>query len=49
MKECEFEAKGTHSVDEITKLVEVHTGNEHRTLRLSPETIERIRTSLAKQ
>ncbi len=49
MKECEFEAKGTHSVDEMMKLVEVHAGNEHRTLRLSPETIEKIRTSLEKQ
>jgi len=49
LKECEFEAKGTHSVDEMMKLVEVHAGNEHRTLRLSPETIEKIRTSLEKQ
>jgi len=49
LKECEFEGKGTHSVDEMTKLVEVHAGNEHRTLRLSPETIQRIRSSLAKQ
>jgi len=49
LKECEFEAKGTHSVDEMMKLVEVHAGNEHRTLRLSPETIEEIRTSLEKQ
>ena len=47
--ECEFEAKGTHSVDEMMKLVEVHAGDEHRTLRLSPEMIERIRGSLAKQ
>lgn len=49
MKECEFEAKGTHSVDEMMKMVEVHQGDEHRTLRLSPETLEKIRTSLEKQ
>jgi predicted small metal-binding protein len=49
LKECEFEAKGTHSVDEMMKLVEVHAGDEHRTLRLSPETIEKIRISLEKQ
>ena len=49
LKECEFEAKGTHSVDEMLKLVQVHAGDEHRTLRLSSETIERIRGSLAKQ
>ncbi len=45
MKECEFETKGTNSIDEMMKLVEVHAGDEHRTLRLSPETIERIQTS----
>jgi len=49
LKECEFEAKGMHSVDEMIKLVEVHAGDEHRTLKLSPETIERIRSSLEKQ
>jgi predicted small metal-binding protein len=49
LKECEFEAKGTHSVDEMMKLIEVHAGEEHRTLKLQPETIERIRSSLAKQ
>jgi predicted small metal-binding protein len=49
LKECEFEAKGTHSVDEMMKMVEVHQGDEHRTLRLSPETLEKIRTSLEKQ
>ncbi len=49
LKECEFEAKGTHSVDEMMKLVEVHVGDEHRTLKLSPETIEKIRSSLEKQ
>jgi predicted small metal-binding protein len=49
LKECEFEAKGTHSVDEMMKLVEVHAGEEHRTLKLPPETIERIHSSLAKQ
>ena len=49
LKECEFEAKGTHSVDEMMKLVGVHAGDEHRTLRLSAETIERIRGSLVKQ
>jgi predicted small metal-binding protein len=49
LKECEFEAKGTHSVDEMMKLVEVHAGEEHRTLKLPPETIERIRSSLARQ
>ena len=49
LKECEFEARGTHSIDEMMKLVQVHAGDEHRTLRLSPETIEKIRTSLEKQ
>ena len=49
LKECEFEARGTHSIDEMMKLVEVHAGDEHRTLRLSPETVEKIRTSLEKQ
>ncbi len=49
LKECEFEAKGTHSVDEMMKLVEVHAGEEHRTLKLTPETIEKIRSSLEKQ
>ena len=49
LKECEFEAKGTHSVDEMMRMVEVHAGDEHRTLRLSPETIEKVRTSLEKQ
>jgi predicted small metal-binding protein len=49
LKDCEFEAKGTHSVDEMMKLVEVHGDEEHRTLKLSPETIEKIRGSLAKQ
>jgi predicted small metal-binding protein len=48
LKECEFEAKGTHSVDEMMKLVEVHAGEEHRTVKLSPATIEKIRSSLAK-
>jgi predicted small metal-binding protein len=49
LKECEFEAKGTHSVDEMVKLVEVHAGDEHRTLKLSAETIEKIRSSLERQ
>jgi predicted small metal-binding protein len=49
LKECEFEARGTHSVDEMMKLVEVHAGEEHRTLKLAPETIEKILSSLAKQ
>ncbi len=49
LKECEFEVKGTHSIDEMMKLVEVHAGDEHRTLKLSPETIEKIRGSLEKQ
>ena len=49
LKECEFEAKGTHSVVEMMKMVEVHADEEHRTLRLSPETIEKIRISLETQ
>ena len=49
LKECEFEAKGTHTVDEMMKLVEVHADEEHRTLKLRPETIEKIRSSLEKQ
>jgi len=49
LKECEFEAKAPIQVDEMMKLVEVKAGDEHRTLRLSAETIEKIRTSLEKQ
>lgn len=49
LKECEVEAKGTHSVDEMMRLVEVHVGDEHRTLKLPPETIERTRNSFSKQ
>jgi len=49
LKECEFEAKGTRSVDEMMKLVEVHAGAEHRTLKPSPETVEKILSSLEKQ
>jgi predicted small metal-binding protein len=49
LKDCEFEVKGTHSVDEMMKLIEDHADEEHRTLKLSPETIEKIRNSLAKQ
>jgi predicted small metal-binding protein len=49
LKDCEFEVKGTHSVDEMMKLIEVHADEEHRTLKLSPETIEKIRNSFAKQ
>jgi predicted small metal-binding protein len=49
LKQCEFGAQGTHSVDEMMKLVEVHAGDEHRTLKLSPETREKIRKSLEKQ
>ena len=44
LKECEFEAKAPIQVDEMMKLVEVKAGDEHRTLRLSAETIEKIRT-----
>ncbi len=40
LKECEFEAKGTNSADEMMKLIEVHANEEHRTLKLAPETIE---------
>ncbi len=49
LKECEFEVKGTHSVDEMMKLVEVHAGDEHRTLKLSPQTLGKIRSSLTNQ
>jgi len=49
LNECEFEAKGTHSLDEMMKLVEVHGGVERRTLKLSPETIEKVRGSLEKE
>jgi len=45
LKESEFEAKGIHSVDEMMKLVEVHAGNVQWTLKLSPGTIEKIRSS----
>ncbi len=46
LKECEFEVKGVHSIEEIMKLVEIHAGHAHRTIKLSPETIEKIRRSL---
>ena len=46
LKDCEFEIKGAHSIDEVMKLVEVHANEEHRTLKVSPETRERIRRSL---
>ncbi len=46
MKECEFEVKGTHSLEEMLKLVEVHATEAHRTIKLSPETLERIRLSV---
>jgi predicted small metal-binding protein len=49
LKECEFEAKGTDSLDEMMKLVEVHAGKAHRTLKLSPQTLQKIRGSLEKQ
>jgi predicted small metal-binding protein len=48
LKESEFDAKCTHLVDEMMKLVEVHAGDEHRTIRLSPEMMEQIRSSLEK-
>ncbi len=46
LKECEFEVKGAHSVDEIMKIVDVHTTEAHRTLKVSPETREKIRRSM---
>ncbi len=46
LKECEFEVKGTHSLEEMLKLVEVHATEAHRTIKLSPETLERIRLSV---
>ena len=46
LKECELEIKGTHSVDEMMKLVDVHLTEAHRTLKLSPETREKIRRSI---
>jgi hypothetical protein len=33
----------------MMKLVDVHAGDAHRTLKLSPETIEKIRGSLEEQ
>lgn len=48
LRECEFEVNGVHSLDEMVKLVEVHAGHAHRTVKLSPETIDRIRQSLEK-
>jgi hypothetical protein len=49
LKECEVEAKGTHSVDEMMRLVEVNGDDERRTVKLPPETIERTPNSFSKQ
>jgi predicted small metal-binding protein len=46
LKECEFEIKGAHSADEMIKLVDVHVTEAHRTLKVSPETRDRIRRSM---
>ncbi len=46
LKECEFEVKGTHSEDEMMKLVDVHVTEAHRTLKVSPETRDKIRRSV---
>ncbi len=49
LKECKFEAKGTHSVDEMMKLVEVHAemSTEHSSSRL--RRLKGFGVSLAKQ
>ena len=46
LKECDFEVKGAHSTDEMMKLVDVHATEAHRTLKVSPETREKIRRSM---
>jgi predicted small metal-binding protein len=46
LKECELEIKGAHSADEMMKLVDVHVSEAHRTLKVSPETREKIRRSM---
>jgi predicted small metal-binding protein len=45
LKECDFEIKGVHSSDEMLKLVDVHVMQAHPTLKVSPETREKIRRS----
>ncbi len=46
LKECEFEITGVHSVHEAMKLIELHLTDVHLTLKISPETRERIRRSM---
>ena len=46
LKECEFEVKGTHSPDEMMKLVDVHVMEAHPILKVSSETREKIRRSM---
>jgi predicted small metal-binding protein len=45
LKECDFEIKGVHSSDELLELVDVHVTQAHPTLKVSPETREKIRRS----
>jgi len=45
LKECDFEIKGVHSADEMLELVNVHVTLAHPTLKVSPETREKIRRS----
>jgi predicted small metal-binding protein len=49
LEEVRVRSEGTHSVDEMMKLVDIHAGHAHRTLKLSPETVQKIRSSLEKQ
>ncbi len=46
LKDCTFEVKGVRSADEMMKLVDAHVLEAHRTLRISPETREKIRQSM---
>jgi predicted small metal-binding protein len=46
LKECESEVKGTHSADEMMKLVDFHVAEEHPILKVSSETWEKIRRSM---
>ena len=46
LKDCEFEVKGVHSTEEMMELVDLHVREAHNTVKVSPETREKIRRSL---
>jgi len=43
LKDCEFEVKGAHSREEMMKIVDIHIAEAHPVLKVSPETLEKIR------